>query len=135
MRRISLRAEALSRNSAGARGLARMSSTSSEACQKNKYGLIVVPNTPTTTAAAPESSVNFGHTVRKALARDPSDLRAHGLDRGHQRIGQRHGPEHVEAKLRPRLRVGGNTAWVVVGHAGDQSGTEPRQRMLPEAAP
>jgi hypothetical protein len=47
-----------------------MSSTSSEACQKNRYGLIVVPNTATTTAAVFASSVKRGQTVRSAtLAR------------------------------------------------------------------
>ncbi len=45
-----------------------MSSTSSEACQKNRYGLMVVPKTPSTTAAAPASSLKRGQTVRKATS-------------------------------------------------------------------
>ena len=63
----------------------------------------------------------------KPFAGDPADLRAHGLDRRHQRIGQGHRPEHIEAELRPRLGIGSDAARVVVSHAGDQSRTQPRQ--------
>ena len=45
---------------------ARMSSTSWEACQKKRYGLIVVPKTPTTTAASIAFGVNLGQNVRSA---------------------------------------------------------------------
>ena len=45
-----------------------MSSTSSDACQKNRYGLMVVPNTPTTTAAAAAFGVKRGQTVRNATS-------------------------------------------------------------------
>ena len=69
------------------------------------------------------------------LPGDPADARAHGLDRGHQRIGQRHRPEHVEAELRARLGIGGDAARVVVGDAGDEARPDPRQRMLLQAAP
>jgi hypothetical protein len=66
---------------------------------------------------------------------DPADARAHGLNRGHQRIGQRHRPKHVEAELRARLRVGGYAARVVVRHASDKTRPDPRQRVLLQAAP
>jgi hypothetical protein len=69
------------------------------------------------------------------FAGDPSDLRAHRLDRGHQRVRHWHCPEHVEAELGARLGVGRNTAWIVVNRAGYKPGTEPRQRMLFDAAP
>jgi hypothetical protein len=71
----------------------------------------------------------------QSLAGDPSNLRAHGLDRGHQRIRQWHRPEHVEAELSSRLGVFRNTARVVIGHAGDKSRTQPCQRVLLEAFP
>ena len=71
----------------------------------------------------------------KALAGDPPDLRAHGLDRGHQRVGQWHRPQHVEAELGARLRIGGNAARVVIGHAGDETRTKPRQGMLFQPLP
>ena len=48
--------------------LACMSSTSSDACQKKRYGLIVVPKMPTTTVAALKFNVSFGHTVRNATS-------------------------------------------------------------------
>ena len=69
------------------------------------------------------------------LAGDPADARAHGLDRRHQREGQRHRPQHVEAELRAGLGIGGDAAGVVVGDAGDQPRADPRQRMLLQAAP
>jgi hypothetical protein len=45
-----------------------MSSTSSEACQKKRYGLMVVPNTATTTAAAAASGLNRGMNVCRATS-------------------------------------------------------------------
>ena len=69
----------------------------------------------------------------QSLAGRPPDLRANDLDRRHQRVRERHRPEHVEAKLRPRLRVGGDAARVVIGYAGDKSRTEPCQRMFLQA--
>jgi hypothetical protein len=71
----------------------------------------------------------------ESLAGNPSDLRAHGLDRGHQRIRQWHRSEHVEAELGSRLGIGRNAARIVVSRAGDKSGTELRQRMLFQAPP
>jgi hypothetical protein len=54
---------------------------------------------------------------RQALAGDPADARAHRLDRRHQRIGQRHGPQHVQPELGAGLRIGGDAAGIVVGDA------------------
>ncbi len=71
----------------------------------------------------------------KSFPGDPADARAHGLDRGHQREGQRHRPQHVEAELSARLGVGGDAARIVVGHAGDEPRPDPRQRVLLQAAP
>ena len=64
---------------------------------------------------------------RKTPSRDPPDSAAHRLDGGHQREGQRHGPQHVEAKLRASLGIGGDTAGIVVGDPGDQAGSHPGQ--------
>ena len=58
---------------------------------------------------------------RKPLPGDASDPGADHLDRGHQRVGEHHGPEHVEAELRARLGVGGYAAGIIVRRAGDQS--------------
>ena len=71
----------------------------------------------------------------ESLPGNPADVRAHGLNRGHQREGQRHRPQHVEAELRARLGVGGDAAGVVVGHAGDEPRSDPRQRVFLQAAP
>ena len=60
---------------------------------------------------------------------------AHGLNRGHQREGQRHRPQHVEAELSARLGVGGYPAGVVVGHAGDESRPHPRTAGAPSLDP
>ena len=67
----------------------------------------------------------------EAFSGDPADPRANRLDRRHQRKGQRHGPEHVEAVLRARLGIGGDAARIVVGDAGDQA----RPDRGPEDAP
>jgi hypothetical protein len=53
---------------------------------------------------------------------NPSDPGADDLDRHHQRIGQQHGPENVEAKFGARLTVGRNSARVIVRGARDQPG-------------
>ena len=71
----------------------------------------------------------------EAFAGHPADARANRLNRRHQRIGQRHGPQHVEAELRARLRIGGDAAGIVVRHAGDQARPDPRQRMFLQALP
>ena len=62
----------------------------------------------------------------ESLSRNSADVRAHGLNRGHQREGQRHRPQHVEAELSARLGVGGYSAGVIVGHAGNESRPDPR---------
>ena len=72
---------------------------------------------------------------REPLAGDPADLRTQRLDRGHQRVGQWHRPEHVEAELGPRLRVGRDAAGIVVGRSRDNARTDPCQRMFLDAAP
>jgi hypothetical protein len=62
----------------------------------------------------------------KSFPRDPADAGAHGLNRGHQREGQRHRPQHVEAELSAGLGIGGYAAWIVVSHTGDKPGSDPR---------
>src|SRR4030095_3479811 len=47
--------------------------------------------------------------------------RAHHLDADHQRIGENDGPAHLIAELRAGLRIGCNSAGVVVGGAGDEA--------------
>ncbi len=69
----------------------------------------------------------------EAFAGDPADAGADQLDGRHERERQRHRPQHVEAILRARLRIGYDAAGVVVGHAGNQSRPNPGERMLPES--
>ena len=66
MRRSSAGADGRSRKSGAAPGRLCISSTSSEACQKKRYGLMVVPKTATTTAAATGFGVKRGQKVRSA---------------------------------------------------------------------
>ena len=71
------------------------------------------------------------HVRREPFAGDPADPRADGLDRRHQRIGQRDGPHQVEAELRPHLGMGRDAARIVVRRAGDEArpeAAEPRCR-------
>ena len=46
---------------------------------------------------------HFSDVFGQPLSCHPSDLRADELHRRHQRIGQRHRPQHVVAELRPSL--------------------------------
>ena len=71
----------------------------------------------------------------ESLPCNPADVRAHGLNRGHQRESQRHRPEHVEAELSASLGVGGYAAGVVVSHAGDEPRPDPRQRVFLQVFP
>src|SRR6202020_2163055 len=43
------------------------------------------------------------------------------LDADHQRIGEQHGPQHAVAELRTGLRIGGDTARIIIGGAGDEA--------------
>ncbi len=71
----------------------------------------------------------------QSLAGRAADERAHELNRRHQWVGERHGPEHIETELRARLRIGGDSAWIIVRDAGDQSGADASQRVRFEASP
>jgi len=61
------------------------------------------------------------HVEGEPAAGHPSDARADGLHRHHQRPGQDQGPHQAEAGLGTCLRIGGDAAGVVVGRAGDQA--------------
>ncbi len=52
------------------------------------------------------------------------DVRADELHRRHQRIGEDLRPQQTVAELRARLRIGGNSAGIVVSRAGDDSRPE-----------
>ncbi len=67
---------------------------------------------------------HFAHILGKAGAGNAADMCTHQLHRRHQRIGQDHRPEQMEAKLSTRLRIGGNPARIVVGRACDQPWSE-----------
>ena len=53
-----------------------------------------------------------------------ADVRAHGLDRDHQRQGEHDRPEQAEAKSGTRLRVSRDTRRIVVRRTGDEAGPE-----------
>ena len=61
------------------------------------------------------------HVGRKPVPGDASDPGADHLHRGHQRVEEKHDPEHVDPELRARLRVGGYAAGIIVRCPGDQS--------------
>ncbi|MCC6474322.1 MAG: hypothetical protein IT514_11315 [Burkholderiales bacterium] len=60
------------------------------------------------------------------------------LDRRHQRQGQRDGPEHRQPELSARLRVGRNTAGVVIRGPDHETrpetarGSHERERAAPD---
>jgi hypothetical protein len=58
-----------------------------------------------------------------------SPIRAHHLNRRHQWIGERHRPEHVEAKLGTGLGIGRNATGIVVGSTRDQAGAQLKKAM------
>jgi hypothetical protein len=70
----------------------------------------------------PQSSGN-------AVSRGTADTCADGLNDYHQGEGQQQRPAQAEPELRSRLRVGGDSAGIVVGRAGNQPGPE----HLPES--
>jgi hypothetical protein len=57
-------------------------------------------------------------------AADAAYARADGLYAHHQRQGQDHGPQHLQAELGTGLRIGGDAAGVIVGRARDQAGAQ-----------
>jgi len=64
----------------------------------------------------------------KAAAGGSPDPGAHDLHRGHQRIGEQHGPGEAVTELRASLRVGRDAARIVIRGARDQTGTQhPKQ--------
>src|SRR5262249_45074917 len=66
-----------------------------------------------------------------ALPGDPADASTDLLDRCHQGEGEQHDPAHRQSELRSGLRVSGDAGWVVVGGAGDQSGSKCGPKPLP----
>ena len=61
---------------------------------------------------------------RQAATGHPADLRADKLNGSHQRIGQNHRREHIEAELGPRLGIRRNTAWIIVSSSRDEARAE-----------
>jgi hypothetical protein len=64
------------------------------------------------------------------LAGDPADAGADFLNGCHQWPGEQHDPRHVIAELGARLRVGGDTAWIVVGGTGNPTWADIAQQPL-----
>ena len=62
--------------------------------------------------------------LRQAATGHPTDLRADKLNGSHQRIGQDHRPEHIEAELGPRLGICGDSAWIIVSGSRHEAGAE-----------
>jgi hypothetical protein len=57
-------------------------------------------------------------------------MRADDLDRDHQRQREHHRPQHRETELGTGLRVGSDTARIVVRSTGDQARAELAQAMM-----
>ena len=74
------------------------------------------------------------HVAGETAAGDAADARADRLHRNHQRPGQHHRPQKVEAGLGARLRIGGDAARIVVRRAGDHARTQPLEQAF-EAQP
>ena len=72
---------------------------------------------------------------REPLAGCAADEGAHALDGRHERVGERHGPEHVEPELRAGLRVGRDAARIVVRRTGNEPRSHARQRVRLYALP
>jgi len=77
---------------------------------------------------APDGQLAEPCTRRKRRA--VADL----LDRGHQRQGQKGGPQEREAVLCPGLGVGGDPRGVVVGGPGDQPRPHGPQVLTPDGS-
>src|SRR5438552_13265594 len=60
-----------------------------------------------------------------AAAGDAANPRGDGLDHGHQRKAEQHGPSKPVAELGADLAVGRDTAWIVVGRPGHQARSQP----------
>ena len=69
------------------------------------------------------------------FARYPANIGADQLDGCHQWERQWHGPQHVEAELSASLRISRDTAWIVVSHARNEPGSNPRQRVILHTVP
>ena len=67
------------------------------------------------------------------LSGDSSDTRADVLDDDHEGVGEQHRPGKLIARLRTGLRVGRDTAGIIVRGAGDQTRaqTGPERRFPP----
>ena len=64
------------------------------------------------------------HVGGEAPACHPPDIGADHLDRAHQRVGEKQRPDQAVAELSASLRIGRNSARIVVGSAGDEAWTE-----------
>jgi len=62
--------------------------------------------------------------LRDAASGGRANLRADRLDRGQQRVAEQHCPGQAIAELRADLAIGADAARIVVGRAGDETGTE-----------
>jgi hypothetical protein len=69
------------------------------------------------------------------LPRGAADQGTHRLDRRHERIGERHGPQHIQAELGACLGIRRNSTRIVVGGAGDEARADVREGMLPNTLP
>ena len=71
------------------------------------------------------------HVSGQAAPGHPSDLSADHLHRAHQRVGQQQRPPEAVTELCARLRVGRDSARIVVGSARDQLWTQDVSQLRP----
>ena len=71
------------------------------------------------------------HVAGETSARNSADLRADHLNRAHQRIGEKKRPTEAVTELRARLRIGRNSARIVVRRPRDETRTQHIAKLWP----
>ena len=72
----------------------------------------------------------MANVARDPSSRDPSETGADLLNACHERVNQRHCPEHGIAKLCAHAGVCCDPAWIIIGGAGHQGTTTARRICL-----
>src|SRR5690242_12464866 len=70
----------------------------------------------------------------EAASRDNADTRADFLNAAHERIREEQRPEQIDTEQTSRLRIRRDAARIVVGCAGDETRSAPRDERAPALA-
>src|SRR5262249_45028808 len=66
----------------------------------------------------------LAHARRESTTGDTTEARTDFLNRAHQWKCEQRGPQHAEAELHSDLGISGDSARIVIGGAGDQTGSK-----------